>query len=122
MIRAARDADSRAEIELEPRAQIQIDGRDELLLLLEKRIEARDRAHFAVVFETCRDLFAQIVADLEIRRELDSFVHVRPVKSAIELMQEKGFRRLLLTRNGRAVGMVNQYDLFLSEELKVAPA
>jgi CBS domain-containing protein len=45
-----------------------------------------------------------------------------PVKSAIELMQEKGFRRLLLTRNGRAIGMVNQYDLVLSEELKVAPA
>ncbi|MDA4130652.1 MAG: CBS domain-containing protein [Thaumarchaeota archaeon] len=43
-----------------------------------------------------------------------------PVKDAIELMQEKGFRRLLITRNGKAIGMVNQYDLVLSEELKVA--
>jgi len=42
------------------------------------------------------------------------------VKKAIDLMQEKNFRRLLITRNGAAVGMVNQYDLFLLEELKVA--
>jgi len=41
------------------------------------------------------------------------------VKKAIELMQEKNFRRLLITRDDVAVGMVNQYDLFMTEELKV---
>ena len=45
-----------------------------------------------------------------------------PVRKAMELMQERGFRRLLITRMGKAIGMVNQYDLFRSEELKVAPA
>jgi len=45
-----------------------------------------------------------------------------PVSKAIELMQEKGFRRLLITRDGQAIGMVNQYDLVRSEELKVAPS
>jgi CBS domain-containing protein len=53
---------------------------------------------------------------------LVSMEETTPVKKAIELMKEKGFRRLLLTRNGEAIGMVNQYDLFLSEELKLAPA
>jgi CBS domain-containing protein len=39
-------------------------------------------------------------------------------KKAIDIMQEKGFRRLLITRRGEAVGMVNQYDLVLANELK----
>ncbi|MDA4111933.1 MAG: CBS domain-containing protein [Thaumarchaeota archaeon] len=43
-----------------------------------------------------------------------------PVKKALELMQDKGFRRLLITKEGVAVGMVNQNDLVLTEELKVA--
>jgi CBS domain-containing protein len=44
------------------------------------------------------------------------------VKKAIELMQKHNFRRLLITHQGEAVGMVNEYDLFATAELKLAPA
>jgi CBS domain-containing protein len=44
------------------------------------------------------------------------------VKKAIELMQKHNFRRLLITRNGEAAGMVNEYDLFANAELRLAPA
>ena len=53
---------------------------------------------------------------------LVSVEETTPVKRALDLMQEKGFRRLLITRNGKAIGMVNQYDLVLSDELRLAPA
>lgn len=34
-----------------------------------------------------------------------------PVKDAIRIMEEKRFRRLLITKDGKAIGIVNQYDL-----------
>jgi CBS domain-containing protein len=34
-----------------------------------------------------------------------------PVRKAIQIMQDKGFRRLLVTREGKATGMITQYDL-----------
>jgi len=44
------------------------------------------------------------------------------VKKAIELMQQHNFRRLLITQDGEAAGMVNEYDLIANAELKLAPA
>jgi CBS domain-containing protein len=80
---------------------------------------------------TERDMLYKIVADdlpaahVLLRKIMSSpLVSVEeetPVKKAIEVMQRHNFRRLLITRNGVAVGMVNEYDLFVSETLKVAP-
>jgi CBS domain-containing protein len=40
-----------------------------------------------------------------------------PAKKALDLMREKGFRRLLITRRGESAGMVNLDDLISSREL-----
>lgn len=81
---------------------------------------------------TERDMLYKIVADdlpaahVLLRKIMSSpLVSVEeetPVKKAVELMRKHNFRRLLITRNGAAVGMVNEYDLFSEPEMKVAPA
>lgn len=81
---------------------------------------------------TERDMLYKIVADdlpaahVLLRKIMSSpLVSVdesTSLKKAIELMQKHNFRRLLITRNGDAVGMVNGYDLFLTHEMKVASA
>lgn len=79
---------------------------------------------------TERDMLYKIVADdlpaahVLLRKIMSSpLVSVEddtPVIKAVELMQERNFRRLLITRKGEAVGMVNEYDLFGKPEMKVA--
>ncbi len=81
---------------------------------------------------TERDMLYKIVADdlpaghVLLRKIMSSpLVSVdegTPVKNAIELMKKHNFRRLLITRGGEAVGMVNEYDLFGSERIKLATA
>jgi CBS domain-containing protein len=81
---------------------------------------------------TERDMLYKIVADdlpaahVLLRKIMSSpLVSVEeetPVKKAVELMRKHNFRRLLITKNGIAVGMVNEYDLFSAPEMKVAPA
>ena len=81
---------------------------------------------------TERDMLYKIVADdlpaahVLLRKIMSSpLVTVdegTSVKKALELMQKRNFRRLLITRNGEAAGMVNEYDLFANAELKLAPA
>jgi CBS domain-containing protein len=79
---------------------------------------------------TERDMLYKIVADdlpaahVLLRKIMSSpLVSVNedtPVKKAIEIMRNHNFRRLLITRNDEAVGMVNEYDLFAKEEMKLA--
>jgi len=81
---------------------------------------------------TERDMLYKIVADdlpaahVLLRKIMSSpLVTVdegTSVKKALQLMQKRNFRRLLITRNGEAAGMVNEYDLFANAELKLAPA
>jgi len=79
---------------------------------------------------TERDMLYKIVADdlpaahVLLRKIMSSpLVSVEentPVKKALELMRKHNFRRLLITRNGEAAGMINEYDLFTPQEMKVA--
>lgn len=81
---------------------------------------------------TERDMLYKIVADdlpaahVLLRKIMSSPLvtidESTSVKKAIEMMQKHNFRRLLITRDNEAVGMVNEYDLFLTEELKLALA
>jgi len=81
---------------------------------------------------TERDMLYKIVADdlpaahVLLRKIMSSpLVTVdegTSVKKAIELMQKHNFRRLLITKNNEAVGMINEYDLFLTQEMKMTPA
>ncbi len=81
---------------------------------------------------TERDMLYKIVADdlpaahVLLRKIMSSpLVSVEEdtsVKKAIELMRKHDFRRLLITRDGEAAGMVNEYDLFTTEELRPTPA
>ena len=80
---------------------------------------------------TERDMLYKIVADdlpaahVLLRKIMSSpLVTVdedTPVKKAVEVMEKHNFRRLLITQDGKMVGMVNEYDLFSAEALKVAP-
>lgn len=81
---------------------------------------------------TERDMLYKVVADdlpaahVLLRKIMSSpLVTVNEdtsVKRAVELMQKHNFRRLLITREGVAVGMVNEYDLFATEQLRLATA
>ena len=81
---------------------------------------------------TERDMLYKIVADdlpaahVLLRKIMSSPLisadESTSVKKAIELMQQHNFRRLLITQDGEAAGMVNEYDLIANAELKLAPA
>ncbi|SRR5579875_1247452 len=43
-----------------------------------------------------------------------------PLRKAISIMEEKNFRRLLVTRNGKAIGMVTHYEL-INKAFHTAP-
>ncbi len=63
VVGAMRSADAYAEIELPIGVEIEIDARDELLLLLTDGIEACDGSVRRIVFEAARDFFGEVVAD-----------------------------------------------------------
>ena len=81
---------------------------------------------------TERDMLYKIVADdlpaahVLLRKIMSSPLisadEKTSVRKAIELMQKHNFRRLLITQDGEAAGMVNEYDLIANAELKLAPA
>src|SRR5207247_2676922 len=88
MVRAAGHPHTHAEVELPFRREVQVDGRKDLLLLVPQRVEACNRTERAVVFESGGDLGIEIVAELEVGRELESFLDAgsveRPVHVGVE--------------------------------------
>jgi CBS domain-containing protein len=76
---------------------------------------------------TERDMLYKIVADdlpaahVLLRKimssPLISMDEDTPIGKAIEVMREHNFRRLLITKRGEAVGMINEYDLFAKPEI-----
>ena len=84
MIRGMREADTEAEIDFPIRGKIQVDGREDLMLLLSGGKKIRGRTDGAVVFESAGDFFREIVTELEIRRERDTLTDTVAVKGPVK--------------------------------------
>ena len=83
VVGGAGDADSDTEVELPVRRKIQIDGGEELLLLVVEAIEIRDRSQSSVVFQPECDLLGKVVADFGIGREGPALVVTRAVQRPV---------------------------------------
>jgi len=80
----ARETDTEAEIDLPLRSDIQINRRENLVLLLRDRIESRDWADRTVIFQTSRDFRSQIVAEFEVRRKDNALLHALTMKGPVQ--------------------------------------
>src|SRR5579884_711571 len=81
-----------AEVELPVGRKHKINGRQNLLLLLAQRVEARHRPQGAVILETGLHFLGlfpfpfhpHVIAELEVRRKLKAFADARAMKGAIK--------------------------------------
>ena len=80
MVSGSGRADPNSEVEFPLRPQIEINGREQLLLLILQRIEAVQRSGGCVVFQPCGNSFCEIVADLCIGREHYALINAWPMK------------------------------------------
>src|SRR5947209_747456 len=62
VIRRTRHTHTEAKIDFPLGGEIQVNGGEDLLLLLADRVEARDRTQRDVIFDSSRDFFGEIVA------------------------------------------------------------
>src|SRR5436853_7268901 len=88
VIRGTRHTHTQPKIDFPFGREIQVNGGENLLLLLADRVEACDRTQRAVILDAPRDLLGEIVAEFEVGRENETLVHARamegPVKCGIE--------------------------------------
>src|SRR5262245_17099390 len=84
MVRAARNADAYAEVEFPVLSKIEIDTGQEHLLLIAQRIEAAQRTERAVIFKAGVHPLGDVVAQLEVGRELVSARLLRAVKRLVD--------------------------------------
>ena len=88
MIRGVGKIDSRPEINLPIRRNIEIDHGKDLLRLLRRGIEICDRPESSVVFDAARDLSREIKTHFHIRRKFPPLARIEtvqgPVKRGIE--------------------------------------
>src|SRR4051794_29537845 len=80
VVRGPRHPDPDSEIELPVLTEVDIHGRQELLLLLAQGVESRDRPHRAVILQPDRYPLQQVVGDLHVGREFVSQAPARPVE------------------------------------------
>src|SRR5580704_5349999 len=89
VIGTCRDAYAHTEIKLPFRAQIQVDSRQDLLLLLAQRIEASHRTERAIILQTAGDLRRDVVTDFEVRRKFQPTARVGTVEGAVQRWVER---------------------------------
>src|SRR3989442_1170366 len=83
MVRAAGHPPAHPKVELPFRREGPAHGRKDLLLLVPPRVEACDRTERAVVLESGGNLGIEVVAELEVGRELESFLDAGSVERAV---------------------------------------
>src|SRR5579864_706575 len=83
-----REAPADSEVELPLRRKIEVDGGENLVLLLAQRVKFSRGASRAVILDSTGDLLRDVVTDLHGRRESPALVDIQPVqgpfKSRIE--------------------------------------
>src|SRR5581483_11688852 len=70
VVGAAGGADADTEVELPLRAEVEVDGGHDLVLLLAQRVEVADGSQPAVVLQAKRRALRHVEAELRVRREL----------------------------------------------------
>src|SRR5229473_598582 len=83
VIRRTRHTHTEAKIDFPLGREIQVNGGEDLLLLLADRVEARNRTQRAVVLNTSRDFLVEIVAELEVGRKHQPLIHARTMKRPV---------------------------------------
>src|ERR1700674_3866578 len=84
MIGGSGCADADSEVELPLRPQIEVNRRNELLLLLVEWIEDRDRSVPRVIFQPASDSFGEIIARLHVGGKHYALMNAGAVKRAVE--------------------------------------
>src|SRR6266513_1464835 len=88
VIRPTRHTHTQPKIDFPFGREIQVNGGENLLLLLADRVEACDRTQRTVILNAPGDLLGEIVAEFEVGREYQPLIHARamegPVKRGIE--------------------------------------
>jgi len=78
MIGAAGHTDAGAEVELPVRTEVQVDGRENGLLLVTERVETSDGAERTVILDANRDLFRDVVAYLDVGAKVTPLLTSNP--------------------------------------------
>src|SRR5713226_2457919 len=84
VIRRARYPNAQPKIHFPLRRQVQIDGRENLVLLFAQRQKLRSRTHRSVILNPSGNFFGEVVADFHIRRKDESIAHARAVKRFVK--------------------------------------
>src|SRR5437868_12000094 len=91
MVGGARGSHAHTEVKLPFGREVEVNGREELLLLVAQWIEAGERTVGAVIFQPAtNDLgvatgkFKKIITDLEVGRELHSLAYAGAMEGAIK--------------------------------------
>src|SRR5208282_1376813 len=84
MVGCAGDPHAQTEIDFPLRRNVQINGGNNLVLLLRNGVESRDGPHRAVIFQPAGNLRSEVVAEFEIRREDNALVHALSVTRSVE--------------------------------------
>ena len=84
MVGGTRKPDTEAKIDLPLRRDIQINGWENLVLLLRNCLEPTHWTDRSVVFQTSGDFRREIVTEFQVRREDNALVHAFAVKRPVE--------------------------------------
>src|SRR5882762_9552780 len=90
MVRGTCHAHTYSKIDFPLGREIQINGRENLLLLLADGVEACDWTQRAVILDASRDFLGEIIAELEVGREHEPLIHARPMKRPAKLLIDDG--------------------------------
>src|SRR5580693_8315064 len=84
MVRRLRHANAQSEVNFPFGRHIQVDHRENLLLLLRRRVEILRRSEYSVIFDYTRDFFRKVVTHLRVRRKDESLTRGRPIERFVE--------------------------------------
>ena len=84
MVRGLGHAHAHAEIEFPVLAQIDIDGGQELLLLVAHSVETGERAYGAVILHSHSHFLGHVVTEFDVGRELEPALGLGSMQRAIE--------------------------------------
>src|SRR5262249_42460376 len=93
---------TRAEVDLPFWGKVEINGREELVLLLGNWIEIRGRADGAVILEAGGDFLGEVVADLDVGRKDQALALREAVDGLVKSRVERQIPRADLLINDRA--------------------
>lgn len=84
VVSASGQTNADSEVEFPLGRDIQIDGREDLVLLFARRIKTANRADGAVVFNSAIDLLGERIGDFDVRSEFEPTFGAGSLQGALE--------------------------------------